>query len=167
MARVSASLTRNEDGAAAAEMAIAAPLLLILMFGAMELGNYFLAEHVVAKAVRDGARYAARQSFAEYDGCTPSTDVVADTRNLTRTGQVASGGTARLPYWTDGTTTITVTASCDTSGSYSGIYNGSAIGAPTVRVAATVAYSALLPPLGVTLDGANLNAESVAAVTGI
>ena len=35
-----------------------------LMFGAVELGNYFLNEHSLVKAVRDGARYAARQDFS-------------------------------------------------------------------------------------------------------
>src|SRR3546814_3109530 len=57
------SLARDRSGAAAAEMALVSPMLIILMFGSFELGNYFLDEHVVLKAVRDGARYAARQNF--------------------------------------------------------------------------------------------------------
>ena len=68
-------LFRDRAGAAAAEMALVTPLLMIIMFGAMELGKYFLDEHVVAKAVRDGARYAARRSFTDYAGCAVSGDV--------------------------------------------------------------------------------------------
>ena len=54
------ALLASDDAAAAAEMALVVPLLVILMFGSFELGRYFLDEHVVVKAVRDGARYASR-----------------------------------------------------------------------------------------------------------
>ena len=37
----------DSNGAAAAEMALVMPLLLIIMFGAMELGKFFLDQHVV------------------------------------------------------------------------------------------------------------------------
>ena len=43
----------DSNGAAAAEMALVMPLLLIIMFGAMELGKFFLDQHVVVKSVRD------------------------------------------------------------------------------------------------------------------
>ena len=46
-------------GAAAAEMALVLPILIALMFGSFELGNYFLNQHVVTKAVRDGLRFEA------------------------------------------------------------------------------------------------------------
>ena len=41
---------------AAVEMALVAPLLLAILFGSVELGNYFMNEHELIKAVRDGAR---------------------------------------------------------------------------------------------------------------
>jgi Flp pilus assembly protein TadG len=161
------SLARDESGAAAAEMAIVSPLLLILMFGSMELGKFFLDQHVLVKAVRDGARYAARQSFLDYSGCGVSGGVATNTYNLTRTGQIASGGDARLAYWPDDSGTVTVTVSCDTSGTYEGIYRGSADGAPVVTVAASVPYTPLLGSIGFSTVGLTLNARSQAAVAGV
>src|SRR5690349_2849055 len=99
-------LFRNRSGAAAAEMALVAPLLLAIMFGSMELGYYFYSQHVVVKAVRDGARFAARAGFADYNCSDDSINAttVANIQRVTRTNQVAVGGTARLPNWTDDTT---------------------------------------------------------------
>lgn len=156
----------DRSAAAAAEMALVTPLLMILLFGAMELGRYFLDEHVVAKAVRDGARYAARLPFADYAGCALSSDAEDKTRNVTRTGQVASGGPARLHYWTS-PATVTVSVSCDTSGTYEGIYKGAATGAPVVTVVAAVPYTPLFNAIGFNVTGLSLNSRSQAAVTGI
>src|SRR2546423_15363241 len=63
-------LLRDARANAAAERALAAPLLLMIMLGSTELGNYFMNEHSLVKAVRDGARFAARQGFTNYSGCT-------------------------------------------------------------------------------------------------
>ena len=59
-----ARLWTDRRGSAAAEMAMVAPLLIGIMFGSLQMGKFFWDEHQVLKAVRDGARYAARQSFA-------------------------------------------------------------------------------------------------------
>src|SRR3546814_8876490 len=75
------SLARDRSGAAAAEMALVSPMLIILMFGSFELGNYFLDEHVVLKAVRDGARYAARQNFTTMP-CSGTPTADAAIKNL-------------------------------------------------------------------------------------
>ncbi|ANI78856.1 hypothetical protein EP837_02458 [Sphingobium sp. EP60837] len=154
--------------AAAAEMALVTPLLITLMFGAFELGNYFLSEHVVAKAVRDGARYASRRAFTEFT-CpnTVSSDVVDKTRNITRTGQIANGGTARLTSWTTATT-VSVTLSCTaiSGGNYSGIYNGMS-NVPRIKVSATVPYTSLFNNLGFTSTSLSLISSSEATVQGI
>jgi Flp pilus assembly pilin Flp len=161
------NLVKDRKGAAAAEMALVAPLLIILMFGAFELGNYFLAEHKVVKSVRDGARFASRQPFSLYPGCTPSSGLVTDTRNVTRTGRL-SGGTGKLPYWTD-PATITVTAACPdpTGAAYQGIYRDVAGGPPVVTVEATVPYTPLFASMGLGRVTLNLRARSQAAVMGI
>ncbi|MEV5031184.1 TadE/TadG family type IV pilus assembly protein [Sphingobium sp. LMC3-1-1.1] len=168
MRRFLASLLICQRGAAAAEMALVTPLLIVLMFGSFELGNYFLSEHVVAKAVRDGARYASRRSFTDFT-CpnTVASDVVDKTRNITRTGQIASGGSARLVGWTT-PTTVSVTVSCTaiTGGNYSGIYKGMS-NVPKVKVSATVPYSSLFNNLGFTSSTLNLVSESEATVQGI
>ena len=51
-------------------MALVLPLLLVLMFSFAEAGNYVMNEHGLVKAVRDGARFAARQDFSNYTGCS-------------------------------------------------------------------------------------------------
>lgn len=147
-------------------MALVTPLLMLLMFGSFEMGKYFWDNHIVAKAVRDGARYASRQAFSNYDctGVTVSNAVRDNTRNLTRTSQVASGGTARIVGWTDGMTTVTLR--CDTSGSYAAFYSGMA-GVPIVQVSATVPYNSLFGTLGFNAVGLNLTANSEVPVMGI
>jgi Flp pilus assembly protein TadG len=166
MRRTLLALIKSSHGTAAVEMALSIPLLMALLFGAFELGNYFMTEHVVVKAVRDGARYAARQPFTDYTSCSPSSALIDATRNVTRTGQIGSGGTARFASWSD-PNSITVTATCDNSGTYTGIYVTSPTGTPAVTVSATVPYTSLLGQLGIANPPVNLNAQSTAAVTGI
>ncbi|GLV25616.1 TadE/TadG family type IV pilus assembly protein [Sphingobium sp. Cam5-1] len=169
MARVFLSrLASSNDAAAAAEMALVTPILIVLMFGSFEVGNYFLSEHVVAKAVRDGARYAARQSF-NYFTCPAGVDssVVTNTQNVTRTGQVASGGPARLAGWTNpATVSVTLTCAAISGGNYSGIYQGMS-NVPKVKVSATVPYTSLFYTLGFTQSSPQLVSESEAAVQGL
>nr|WP_274518601.1 TadE family protein [Sphingobium bisphenolivorans] len=166
---------KSESGAAAAEMALVLPFLVALMFGSFELGNYFLNEHVIVKAVRDGARYASRQSFSYYPcssagtGLAPGGTVTADTQALTRTGQVTSGGSPRLPSW-QSNTGITVTYDCVTTNGnadYAGVYASQAF-VPRVRVSVSnLAYSSLFQSMGILGSNLTLNAESQAAVAGL
>jgi Flp pilus assembly protein TadG len=153
-------LWRDTAGAAAAEMAMISPMLIILMFGVLEVSKFFWDAHIVAKAVRDGARYASRQNFSEFTGCAASSAVVANTRSVTMTGRV-SGGTPHLAGWTDGTT-VTVTATCASSGYYQGIYKQLGSGPPIVTVQAAVPFGSFGFRSGLTL-----RARSQAAVTGI
>jgi Flp pilus assembly protein TadG len=167
----------DDHATAAAEMALVLPLLLIVMMGAFELGNYFRSEHILLEGLRDGARYAARQGFSNYSGCSgaPAGTIAADTKNVVRTGQ-ASGGTDRLPYWTDAATTFDVTVSCSTtagSQTLSGIYrdnnnsSGTFIGAPIVTVSAHLPYQSVLGTYGFTGIGASINGKAQAAVMGM
>lgn len=161
------SLLVCKRATAAAEMALVAPMLIILMFGAFELGNYFLSEHVVVKAVRDGARYAARRSFTNYTcpGATVNSTMITNVQELTRTGKL-TGGTARLTGWTNNNT-VTVSITCETVGTtYSGIYDGMT-NIPVVTVSASVPYDSLFNNLGFTSTGLLLNAESQSTVMGI
>ncbi len=172
------SILDDCGASAAAEMALVAPLLVLILFGSIELGRFFLDEHVVVKGVRDGARYAARQPLTNYittgGGCqsAPLGTVATDTKRLVRTGTI-SGVTTRLPYWTSDTT-VTVTVACYStkggqpmSGIYNGItFGGSAVGAPVVTVTATVPYDSLFG-LYFASRTLNLRASQQAAVTGV
>jgi Flp pilus assembly protein TadG len=173
-------LARDTRGSAAAELMLVMPILLIIMMGAFELGNYFRSEHILVQGLRDGARYAARQSFSNYrDNCSaalPNTNQIwIDTLNVVRTGQVA-GGSDRLPNWTDASTDFQVAVTCSsTAGAQTmlGIYRdnksstGTAIGAPIVTVSAHVPYRSILGKYGFTGIGMSLNGTQQAAVMGI
>lgn len=145
-------------------MALMVPLLVTLMFGSFELGNYFWSEHKVVKGVRDAARFAGRQSFTKFS-CSAVTDTTALTqiKNLARTGQI-SGGTTKVGGWVDAN--VTVAVSC-ASGTQTGIYKGMTNGAPIVTVTAAVAYPSLFQTLGFTSNTLTLNATSQSAVMGI
>jgi hypothetical protein len=168
-----ASILRCRSGSAATEMALVTPLLLTLLFGSMEMGKYFLDQHVVVKAVRDGARFAARQQMENYmtadAGCLDiaSGTVATATQNVVRSGN-PSGTGSRLSYWTD-PATITVSSECSVDAGEEdvrGIYLDSPAGAPVITVSATVPYTALLDFNPFTV-GLELRAEQQAIVTGI
>lgn len=154
----------DRTAAAAAEMAMILPILLILIFGAFELGNYFLSEHVVAKGVRDASRYAARLPVSSFDCASGTMTNPTPVQRLARTGQ-PDGTTARLADWTaDNMTSVTVT--CDTSGTYTGIYTNFPMGVPVITVSATVPYSTLFGLMGLGPATLNLNASQQAAAAG-
>lgn len=152
-------------------MALVTPLLMIIMFGSMELGYYFYSEHVVVKAVRDGARYASRQSFANFD-CSDDADdpvdpgTIGNIQLLTRTNQLADADApARLANWDDNST-VDVGLVCDTSGTYGAFYTGmNAV--PVVVVEANVSYTSLFSMIGFDASGLNLNASSEVPVMGV
>lgn len=166
-------LLRDCRGAAAAEMAMVTPLLLVLLFGALETGKFFLDEHVVVKAVRDGARFAARQSFSGMP-CGGTATNLAAIRNQVRFGKTVPGDTdtPRLYYWTSNDT-ISVTIACrsnaigaDGTRPYAGLYHERET-VPYVTVNATVPYVPLARYLGLDFDGLSVTASNQAPVVGI
>jgi Flp pilus assembly protein TadG len=165
MMNILRSLISCNKGAAAAEMVFVTPLLVAIMFGIFEAGNFFWSQHVVSNAVRDGARFAGRRPLSDYadSTCVPVTSVITDTRNVTRTGRV-TGGTPRIPGWT-AATTVAVTAVCS-SGTTGGIYRNEVGGAPVVTVTATVPYNSLFGILGFNTTGLSLQADAQASVMG-
>ena len=146
-------------------MALMLPFLVVLMFGALELGYYFYLEHQVVKGVRDGARFGARQSFVSLncDGSTIPTAVETAIKEVTRTGKV-SGGTARVPGWVNADVTVSVT--CPGTPITTGIYAEES-NAPQLNVTTTVAYASLFSGLGVIDSTYTLSATQQAAVMGI
>ena len=170
-------LWASDEGAAAAEMAMVLPLLVVLMFGSAELGKYFLDEHVVVKAVRDGARYASRQGFSQYacPAATVSTDVTDRTRNIVRFGKPNPivSDPPRLSYWqalSDSQPSVRVTLACPTdldgTEAHSGLYAGKAH-VPVVTVLAVVEYESFFGMFGWAGTTLNVTAESQSAVMGI
>ena len=166
----SLSLIRDQQGVAGTEMALMVPLLVTLMFGSLELGNYFWSEHKVVKSVRDAARFAGRQSSLYSPATCTSGAVTAapapDIDKIARYGKltVTVADKPKIYGWT---TPVTVTLSCPAIGTYSGIYKGKA-NVPVVTVTATaVPYPSLFQVLGFTSSSLTLNASSQSAVMGI
>ena len=165
----------DRRASAAAEMALVMPLLLILMFSCFELGNYFYNEHTLLKGVRDGARYAARQSFANYTTCSGSVPtpgaagtVNDNTKLIVRKGVLDSTAPDLLPNWDTGTFSATMTCSTSAGGqTMTGVYKDLPGGAPVVTVTATLPYRPLFNLIGFTGAGFNLTASQEAAVTGL
>ena len=151
-------------------MALVLPFLLVMLFGSVELGNYFMNEHSLSKAVRDGARYAARQSFVDYASCggEPGGTVVDDTRNIVMNGYLAGGTAVLTPNIEADDISVTTTCSETANGEdMDGIYRGRDDGAQIVTVSASVDYRPILGSFGFDGLGSSLNARSQAAVTGI
>ena len=164
---------RDHRGAAAAEMALVLPLLLTLFIGLVELGHYFYNEHILVKAVRDGARFAARHNFNYYgtsSTCADPTDatLLSDTKALVRTS-LLSGGSDKLRAIQVNDISITTVCYASSGGqSMYGIYRGRTIGAPVVRVTASINYAPIIgAPFGFSGAGFKLNATQEAAVMGI
>lgn len=164
MMRILIRLAADRCGVAAAEMALVMPLLVIVMFSTFELGHYFLSEHVVQKSVRDAARYASRLPMGSYSGCTPTAAAQTQIQKVARTGR-PDGTVQRLQGWTSDTMT-TVSLTCDTSGTYTGIYVDFPSGVPIVTVSAVVPYPSLFGVMGIGNPSLVVTARSQSAVFG-
>ena len=168
-------LIRQTKGAAAAELALVTPLLLTLLFGGVELGNYFRDEHALVKQVRDGARYASRMPLEDNYPCPGTVDPAAQTAvaNVIKTSTVDGTGTdGRFDsnYWTrtcSGTPgTVTVTIRCVDKADYSGIYSELAGDIPVVKVSAALKYRSVLDRLGIADPDLCIKAESEIPAVG-
>ena len=156
------------------------PMLVILMFGSIELGNYFLTQHAVTKQVRDGARYASRLTLAEPYTCAAGSDlstIFADAAagekivNVTKTGSVDGTAVGRFPaeFWNscgDGDA-VSISVRCVAEGTYAGIYSSLDGDVPVVTVSADVAYPSLFQTLGFDASDLCVQTESEAAVAGL
>jgi Flp pilus assembly protein TadG len=174
---------RNGNGTAAVEMALVAPLLLVLMFGSLELGNMFMDQHALTKQVRDGARFASRLAINSAYSCPGSVFEDADATDqiihVTKDGVVTGAGTPRWSsYWSrncdGGGQTLTVSIRCvakadvdsDDTG-FTGIYTSLDGPIPVVTVAGAVKYRSVLASLGFDATDVCLQAQSDAAVQGL
>lgn len=180
--RAPLNFVRNRSGSAAVEMVLVTPLLLALLFGSVEAGNYFLNQHAVSKAVRDGARFGSRMTLANPYSCSEGAvgasgvfeDGNADDKILevTKTGSVDGSATGRFAagFWADAcpaATAVEATVRCVAKDDYEGIYTALDGDIPVVKVTAAVKYPSVLDSLGFATSALCLRAESEAAVIGI
>jgi Flp pilus assembly protein TadG len=98
----------RQRGVATIEFAICAPVLLLLMLATAEVGRMLIQANTLSKAVRDGARYTARDAANGSTGTVLITNTVrTNTQNLVVTGTMAGTGTPLLPGLTVANVTVT------------------------------------------------------------
>jgi Flp pilus assembly protein TadG len=110
--------SRETDGTAIVETAIALPLAIMLMVGGIEFGRIFLAYATADKTMRDATRYLARvpeDAICATNGATAWG--LANAKNLAMYGRIdpAVNSQPLLPEWTDAST-ITLSPSCGSFG---------------------------------------------------
>lgn len=167
-------LSRDRRGSAGAEMALVLPLLLLLLFGSIELGNYFRSEHILIKGVRSGAVYAARQDITINYDCSAGTPIVPativnETKTLVRTGGLG-GSDDLLPLWNDASTIFTISVSCETAAggtTLAGLYIVNGGDVPVLTLTAELPYNSVFGTLGLGSPGLRLRASQQAAVYGV
>jgi Flp pilus assembly protein TadG len=137
-------LSNATSGQAAAEIALVFPLMLVLMFGSVELGHYFYQEHIVVDAdVETSVKRATRL-------ISPNADDTAENR--------------RIGNW-DSDDTVDVIVTCSDNEGFTGLY-ANMTELPRVRVEATVPYNSLFSYLGFGNLNLNIAAASEAASVG-
>ncbi len=98
-----------QQGIAAIEFLIVAPLLILMMLAVAELGWAFHQYHTLTRAARDGARYVAANAVLGSVGIIYlRQSIVDETSNLVVYGNVGGVGEPALPGWS--ATDITVTS---------------------------------------------------------
>jgi Flp pilus assembly protein TadG len=105
--------TARERGAAAVEMAIILPLLLLVVGGIVDLGRMYMGEVVVTNAARDAVRMASYQTYTTAQVQARGVAAAAGLKPfVTSTDPVVSAPTACALVGTEtvATTSVTVTA---------------------------------------------------------
>lgn len=135
--RASKRIGRDGSGAAGVEFALVLPLLVVLAFGAIEMGRMLWQHEIITKGVRDGTRYLTRvpvSCTAPGPGGTFSVGQVQAAENLVKSGTITAG-TPILPAYDSATFTIEV--DCRDAAAL-GLSGGTYL--PVVRMIAEVPY---------------------------
>jgi Flp pilus assembly protein TadG len=104
------TLLRNENGQAAAEMALVLPLLAAILLGIAQFGIAFNNYITLTAASRAGARKAAVSRFIGDNGASAVTAVRDAASNLKQSGPNSLNVTATSTNWNVPGSDVTVTA---------------------------------------------------------
>ncbi len=130
-------LWRARGGIASVELALILPVLVLMLFGTVEVGRLLFDFHAVSKTVRDATRYLTRidAAAAALGLACPAVTVnnaaaeVTNAKNLALRGTIDTSKPYLLAYWTDANS-ISVTVSCEDNSAdpkpYQGFYAGAA-----------------------------------------
>jgi hypothetical protein len=152
-------LAGRREGIASVEFAIVLPILVLMLFGAIEFGRLLVDYQVANKSVRDAVRYLSRVRDTAITGICPGggylwppakaiqppTQQIRYAVNLAMTGSIDKPTVPSdylLGYWVDPTKVeIQVIPPCtdNTTGTFSGAYQYSDY-IPELEMTATVAF---------------------------
>ena len=85
----------NQRGQASVELALQIPLVMMILFGGVQIGRVFYVYHTLQKALRGGAGLLARSSNVDY--CNAADVTLADARNFIVFGNLQGEGNPILP----------------------------------------------------------------------
>ena len=106
----------RQAGTAALELAIALPVLLLLLVATAEVGRLLSQYDTLTKSVRDAARFLASNALGGTTGVVLITpQVQAQTQNLVVTGNINGSGSAILPGLVAANVTVTAVDSTHVS----------------------------------------------------
>ena len=135
--------------AALVEFTLVFPFLLVFLAGLSEFGFAMHQQHIVQKAVRDAARYAARTNYA-IRSCPLSaqpewTQMVTNATTVALYGNLASSGSLLIPTWTGSRgVDVQVTEACfDPASTTPPIFSTAGAGnnIPVITVSASAPYA--------------------------
>lgn len=148
------NLAQRREGTAAVEFAILMPVMLLLLFGGIEIGRMLVDYHAVTKSVRDATRFLTRVGLT-CPGTTPVSGPISNyidsasnetiARNLAISGSVDNPTSASdylLKYWTNANA-ISITVDCIANGGqYAGVFTSRPL-IPQITMSANVPFALL------------------------
>jgi hypothetical protein len=147
-ARMMQSLWRNMEGSALVEATVVVPVLFTLTFGVYEFSWVFYTHQLVSAGIRDAARYVARSPPPPGMSTPCGSATITDAQNLATTGQITSGGFARVKDWTAASVNVDCASVNNSGGTYRG---GSTITIVTVSTSFVDNSFGFFPFLGLTV----------------
>jgi Flp pilus assembly protein TadG len=109
--KVARALRSTDPGQALAEMAVIAPLLLLLLIGLVEVGRYANFSILVSNAARAGVQYGAQNLVTAADNTGMQNAATADAQNIAGLTAVAT----HLCKCADGSASTCLPADCTSS----------------------------------------------------
>ncbi|MBI4474544.1 MAG: pilus assembly protein, partial [Acidobacteria bacterium] len=88
-------LLRSQRGQAVVELALQIPVMIVLLFGAVQIGRVFYTYHTLQTALRGGAGLLARATNVQY--CDVEDPTLISARNLIVFGNLQGEGTPVVP----------------------------------------------------------------------
>jgi Flp pilus assembly protein TadG len=101
---------RDQHGTVLVEMALIAPLMLVLSAGVFEFGNLIHQKLLMEAGLSDGARFAARCNSQLYTNAGLAINCADIATNIAVFGNAAGTGSARISGWQKADVTVTIAA---------------------------------------------------------